>query len=78
MFSFCVVTFEAIKVQTYSAPQNDRLDLSFVKDIHIVGGKWPETVVKRPLNTLLSRFPKKGGGYYKTEILATLILESLW
>ena len=39
--------------------------------------KWPEIVVKRPFNTLL-RFPKKGGGYYKTEIVATLILESLW
>ena len=41
-----------------------------------MGQKWPEIVVKRPFNTLL-RFPKKGGGYYKTEILATLILESL-
>ena len=31
----------------------------------------PESVVKRPLNTLLG-FPKKGGGYYKTAILASL------
>ena len=32
-FAFCVITFEPIEVQTCSAPQNDRLSLSFVKDI---------------------------------------------
>ena len=31
--AFCVITFEPIKIQTQSAPQNDRLNLSFVKDI---------------------------------------------
>ena len=31
-------------------PQNDRLNLSFVKDIHIVGKKWPEVVLKRPFS----------------------------
>ena len=30
--AFCVITFEQIKIQTYSAPQNDRLNFSFVKD----------------------------------------------
>ena len=29
-FAFCVITFESIEVQTCSAPQNDRLNLSFM------------------------------------------------
>ena len=36
--AFCVITFEQIKIQTYSATQNERLNLSFVKDIHEDGG----------------------------------------
>jgi hypothetical protein len=36
--TFCVITFEPIKIQTYSAPQNDRLNVSFVKDTHVDGG----------------------------------------
>ena len=39
MFAFCVITFETIKIPTCSAPQNDRLNLSFVKDIHVIGEK---------------------------------------
>ena len=35
--AFCVITFEQIKIQTHSAPQNDRLNFSFVKDIHVDG-----------------------------------------
>ena len=35
-FAFCVITFEPIEVQTCSAPQNDRLNLVFVKDIKVV------------------------------------------
>ena len=31
----CVIIFEPIKVQTHSAHQNDRLNLSFVKDIYV-------------------------------------------
>ena len=38
-FAFCVITFEPIEVQTYSAPQNDSLNLSFVKYIYVDGGK---------------------------------------
>ena len=38
-FAFCVITFEPIEVQTHSAPQNDRLNLSFVKGIYVDGGK---------------------------------------
>ena len=37
-WAFCVITFEPIEVQTCSAPQNDRLNLSFVKDIYVDGG----------------------------------------
>ena len=36
--AFCVITFEQIKMQTDSAPQNDRLNFSFVKDNHVDGG----------------------------------------
>ena len=36
--AFCVITFEQIKIQTHSALQNDRLNFSFVKDIHVDGG----------------------------------------
>ena len=39
IFAFCVITFEPIEVQTRSAPQNDRLNLSFVKDIYVDGRK---------------------------------------
>jgi putative Mn2+ efflux pump MntP len=36
---FCVITFVLIKNKTHKALQNDRLNLSFVKDVHIVGEK---------------------------------------
>ena len=39
MFAFCVITFEPNELQTRSAPQNDRLNLSFVKDTYVVGKK---------------------------------------
>ena len=39
MFAFCVITFDTIEVHTRSAPQIDRLNLSFVKDIYVDGGK---------------------------------------
>ena len=35
-FAFCVITLEPIMIQTISAPQNDRLNFSFVKDIRVV------------------------------------------
>ena len=31
-----------------ATPQNDRLNLSFVKDKHVVGEKWPDMVVTWP------------------------------
>ena len=39
IFVFCVITFEPIKIQTSEAPQNDRLNLSFVEDEHTYGKK---------------------------------------
>ena len=45
-FAFCVTMFEAIEIQTCSEPQNDRLNLSFVKDNHVLGKKWLERVGK--------------------------------
>ena len=36
-FAFCVTTFEPIEVQTRSAPQNDSLNLGFVKDRYVDG-----------------------------------------
>ena len=39
MLAFCVSTFEPIKIQTCSAPQNNYLNLSFVIYIHIIGKK---------------------------------------
>ena len=32
-FAFCVITFEPIEVQIRSAPQNDRLNFRFEKNI---------------------------------------------
>ena len=37
VFAFYVITFLPNKIQTRKAPQNDRLNLSFVKDTHTVG-----------------------------------------
>ena len=37
--AFCVITFDPIKIQTHTAPQNDCLDFSFMKDTHEVGKK---------------------------------------
>ena len=42
-----VITFEPIKILTHSAPQNNYLNLSFVKDIHVIGKIWLEMVEKR-------------------------------
>ena len=39
IFAVCVITLEPIKIQTCSSPQNDRLNLSFAKDIKVIGKK---------------------------------------
>ena len=35
--AFCVITFDPIKIETHSAPLNDRLNFSFMKDIYVDG-----------------------------------------
>ena len=32
IFAFCIITFEPIEIQNHYAPQNNRLNLSFVND----------------------------------------------
>ena len=39
IFAFGVITFEPIKIQPCLAPQNDRLNLIFVKDFHLIAEK---------------------------------------
>ena len=41
-----VVAVDPIKIYTHLAPQNDPLNLSFVKDKHVVGKKRPYMVLK--------------------------------
>ena len=38
------VAFDPNKIYTHWTPQNDRLNLRFVKDTYIVAKKWPEMV----------------------------------
>ena len=45
---FFVITFVPIKIQTHLAPQNDHLNLNFVKDEHVVGKKRPDMVINFP------------------------------
>ena len=57
-FAFCVITFEAIEVKTCSAPQNDRQNLVFVKDIMVVVIKMTRNrrkVIGKPGDSLLCR-----------------------
>ena len=57
-FAFCVITFEPIEVQTYSAPQNDRQNLGFVKDIKVVVKKMTRNrrkMIGKPGDTLICR-----------------------
>jgi hypothetical protein len=37
IFAFFAITFEPIRILTHSAHQNERLNLSFVKEKHTVG-----------------------------------------
>ena len=45
IFMFSVISFEPIEIHTGLAPQNDHLNLSFVKDVYVVAKqmvlKWP-------------------------------------
>ena len=39
VFAFCVITFKPTNIKTPLAPQNDRLNLGLVRDIHVFGKK---------------------------------------
>ena len=55
-FAFCVITYEPIEVQTFSAPQNHRQNLGFVKDIKVVVEKMTRNrrkVIRKPGDSLL-------------------------
>ena len=51
-FAFCVISVVPIIIQTYSAPQNDRLNLIFVKDFHIVGTKMARNGRKKAISQM--------------------------
>ena len=53
---YYVVAFDPIKIYTHLAPQNDRLNLSFMKDIYGVAKKWPEMFKKWPFLKLEFQF----------------------
>ena len=44
ILAFYAIAIEPIKVQTHSAPQNDRLNLSYVKDIYVNAKKMARKV----------------------------------
>jgi hypothetical protein len=50
---FFVITFVPIKIYTRSAPQNDRLNLSFAKDKLVVGQKMARYGLKMAIYQLL-------------------------
>ena len=43
-----VVAFDSIKIQTCQAPKNDRCNLSFVKDVNVVGDRMTRNGCKMP------------------------------
>ena len=46
-WAFFDISDKPIKIQTLSTPQNDRLDLLFMKDVYVGAKKWPEMVLKK-------------------------------
>ena len=47
ILAFFKIAPQPIKIQIHSAPQNDRLDFSFLKDIYAIAEKWLERGVNR-------------------------------
>ena len=45
-----VVAYDPIKILTHYAPQNDRRNLSFVKDINVVGNKLARNTPKMTIS----------------------------
>ena len=56
IFAFLAIFFEPIGILTHSAHKNDRLNLSFVKDAHIVGEKTDRSCQKMAIYQLLFFF----------------------
>ena len=57
-FAFCVITYEPIEIQTFSAPQNHHQNLGFVKDIKVVVEKMTRNrrkVIGKPGESLRCR-----------------------
>ena len=53
IFVFFVILFVPIKIQTWLTPQNDHLNLSFVKHKHVVGKKMARYGLKMAIYQLL-------------------------
>ena len=47
ILAFYDIAPQPIRIQIYSASQNDRLDFSFLKDIYAMAEKWLESGVNR-------------------------------
>ena len=53
IFAFCVIIHEPIKIQTCAAPQNDRLNFSFVKDTNVVVKKSRRKMIEKMADSLV-------------------------
>ena len=71
--AFCVITFEPIMIQTCSAPQNDRLNFSFVKGIKVVVEKMTRN--HRKMATYYSASFSKESAVF---LISHLLVFDLW
>ena len=55
----CVLAFDPMKIQACLALKNVHHNLSFVKDLNVVGGKMSEMVVKWPTHNDVTVFLKQ-------------------
>ena len=67
-----VINFDPIGIYTCLALQNDRQNQDFVKEICVVGKKWPEMVVKWPNTKVVSFFYEQTLCYAWTPNLSLL------
>ena len=67
-FCICVIKFDSTKIKNHSVPQNDRLNISFVEDIYVVGKKnWLGMAVKRTLRPVAKFFGPVSRCYLMTQ-----------
>ena len=69
---FCVIIFEPIMIQTCSAPQNDRLNFSFVKDTYVDGEKLARNGQKTATYSAASFLP-----HYERFLFSNLLVFNL-